>query len=227
MLIAHRGVWGPRFQNKVEHIRAAHRKVGAVEVDIRYNSQRKLVLCHDWSRRNEFHVEPLSKLIECQETMNIVLDMKPRGADEAISMAGEVCALLQGSHHHWELCSFDQRCVDHLLDIRPRWSVGLIASGMMSELPRGVDFVSMEHECVDDHDIQYLRSHGIRVYLWTADMWQTYPGVDGLIKKYVYADLSVMEDKGIEPLDELLCVAAPPQRPPVGREGKADPTPVG
>ena len=106
---------------------------------------------------------------------------------------------------------------------------------MMSELPRGVHFVSMEHECVDDHDIRYFRSHGIRVYLWTAEMWQTYPEVDGLIKNYVYADLSSMKDKGIEPPaldgfhypDELLRVAAPPERPYVGREGKEDPAPVG
>jgi hypothetical protein len=112
MFIAHRGVWGPRFQNRVEHIVAAHRKVGAVEVDIRYNSHRKLVLCHDWSRRDQYHNESLSSLVECEEPMRIVLDMKPRGADEAISMAGEVCRspdvhqyqVVRGSHIIWYVC---------------------------------------------------------------------------------------------------------------------------
>jgi len=124
------------------------------------------------------------------------------------------------------------RCVDHLMSISTKWSVGLISSGMFADLPQ-VDFVSLDHECADEHDIQHLRSNDIRVYLWNADMWGTYPEVDGLIKNYVYADLRCMEDIGKEPSlddfyypDGLLGVAGTPQRPPVGREGNAHPTHV-
>mgnify|MGYP005644023809 FL=1 len=194
MLIAHRGVWGQRFENKVEHIRAAHRKVGAVEVDIRYNSRNQLVLAHDKSDCDMVDVDLFIDLVRCEESMNILLDMKPTGGREAKMMANDVCEIIQNSHHKWELCSFDQRCVDHLINLKHPWPVGMSSAGvtdwMMNNPP--VDFVNIEHECIDEDDIDAIRSQGVKVYLWVAHMWGSYPPqVDGLIKNYVYADLRI------------------------------------
>ena len=197
MLVAHRGVWGKRFENRVEHIRAAHRKVGAVEVDIRYNSDRQLMLCHDKTDANFRDTEPFHSLVACEEPMNIMLDMKPCGGQQAVSMAEDVCRIIERSSHTWKLCSFDQRCVDHLVKLDHPWDVGMLSSGVTDWIMNNppIDFVSLDHECVDVDDIDALQEQGIRVYLWVADMWGHYPPhVDGLIKNYVYADLSVLDD---------------------------------
>ena len=207
MLVAHRGVCGKRFENRVEHIRAAHRKVGAVEVDVRYNSNRQLVLCHDKLAADFLDTEPFHSLVACEDPMNIMLDMKPCGGQQAVSMAEDVCRIIEQSHHDWKLCSFDQRCVDRLVKLDHPWDVGMLSSGVtdwiMNEPP--IDFVGLDHESVDEADIDAIQKQGIEVYLWVADMWGSYPPqVDGLIKNYVYADLSMPDaySKASESIDD-------------------------
>lgn len=190
MYIAHRGVWAPTCQNKVEHIRVANRHVGAVEVDVRYNSNKELVLCHDWKHRDDNSNNTFKELADVKEIMTILLDMKPRGIDEAVSMADEVCKIICDSHHKWELASFDERCVRRMMENKPRFPLGLISSGMtqwIDSIP-DINFVSLDHDCVDECDIQHLRNNNIRVYLWTVDRWRVYPLVDGLIRNYEYSE---------------------------------------
>ena len=194
MLIAHRGVWCPRMENKVQGIRKASRCVGAVEVDVRLNSKGTPVLCHDLTLRDGRYNDSFKELCKVPESMHIILDIKCYGGTEAIALADIISETIKDSHHIWELCSFDQRCVERLLTLDHGFPVGLISSGMtpyILDYPP-LDFVSLEHDCVDEDDIKVLKGMGLRVYLWNAEKWRTYPGlVDGLIKNYVYSDLRV------------------------------------
>ena len=201
MLIAHRGVWCPRMENKIQGIRKANRCVGAVEVDVRLNSKGSLVLCHDWSLRDGKYNDTFNELCKVPESMHIVLDMKCHGGFEATVLADMVSEQIKGSHHMWELCSFDQRCVERLLTLDHGFPVGLISSGVtpyILDYPP-VNFVSLDHDCVDDEDIKTIKGMGVRVYLWNAEKWRKYSGyVDGLIKNYVYLDLRISSPLGKE-----------------------------
>jgi hypothetical protein len=201
MLIAHRGIWCPRMENKVQGIRRANRCVGAVEVDVRLNSKGSLVLCHDWTLRDCSYNDTLKDLVEVKEPLHIILDLKPLGSFESTVLADMVSETVKCSRHTWELCSFDERCVDRLLTLDHGFPVGLISSGMTSHILDypSVDFVSMAHDSVDEDDVKVLKGMGLRVYLWVAEQWREYPSqVDGLIKNYVYSDLRIPSASGKE-----------------------------
>ena len=191
MFIAHRGVSGAKFENKVEHILVACRAIGAVEIDIRYNSNKELVLCHDHCNRDSKHVDKFKDIVDVKEPLTIFLDMKPFGYIEAVDMADEVCAIVRASHHNWKLCSFDQRCVDRMLENAPGCPIGFISSGI-TDYTLGVDrldFLSMDHDALDDEDIRTIKDRGLELYLWVTEPDRTYLNVDGLVRNYVYEDL--------------------------------------
>jgi glycerophosphoryl diester phosphodiesterase len=201
MLIAHRGVRCPRMENKIPGIRKASKCVGAVEVDVRLNSKGTLVLCHDLTLRDGRYNDSFKDLCKVPESMHIILDMKCHGGTEAMVLADMVSETIKDSHHIWELCSFDQRCVERLLDLDHGFPVGLISSGVtpyILDYPP-LSFVSLEHDCVDEDDIKTIKGMGLRLYLWNAEKWRKYPAiVDGLIKNYVYSDLRLPSCLGKE-----------------------------
>lgn len=177
MIIAHRGIWN--HQNKIEGIRKVSSYVQAIEVDVRKNSQGVLVLCHDKDCVDEDN-DTLEELCKVQDRLRIILDIKG-------NLAREVLEAIQGSHHEWELCSYDYMCVDELCRIGG-YKTGLITTGLPHpEILRSVDFISQDYEFFNSEMLKIYREHNLDVYIFNTQ--KEVVGVDGVIKN-IFLDIS-------------------------------------
>ena len=177
MIIAHRGLWN--HQNKIEGILKISSYVQAIEVDVRINSQGVLVLCHDKDDVEKDN-DTLEDLCKVQERLHIILDIKG-------NLAQEVLKTIHGSHHEWELCSFDYRCVDDLCRTSG-YKVGLITTGLPHPgILRSVDFISQDYEFFNSEMLKIYREHNLDVYIFNTQ--NEVDGVDGVIKN-IFLDIS-------------------------------------
>jgi len=132
--VAHRGVFFPKDkQNTYAGVCALNKKdVDMVEIDVRYSTDRKVVLCHDRECRNERKNDNLLSFLNKCFDIPIMLDIKAFGILEAQRLARSVVDILSKSQHKngW-LCSFNEYCVAELVvdsrerpERRPRVSSG-------------------------------------------------------------------------------------------------------
>ena len=177
MEIAHRGVWN--LQNKIDGIVKISNLVGAVEVDVRTNSNGELVLCHDRDRVDDDN-DTLEELCRVSQKLRIILDIKE-------NIAQKVLETISGSNHEWELCSFDYRCVNDLCRLSG-YKVGLITTGVPHpKALRNIDFISQDYEHFDTEMLEIYREHDLDVYIFNTN--KNVQGVDGNIKN-IFLDIS-------------------------------------
>jgi glycerophosphoryl diester phosphodiesterase len=200
--VAHRGVFFPKDkQNTYAGVCALNKKdVDMVEIDVRYSTDRKVVLCHDRECRNERKNDTLLSFLNKCFDIPIMLDIKAFGILEAQRLARSVVDILSKSQHkHGWLCSFNEYCVAELLSIRendpndaPAFRVGVISAGiplgMFNHLDN-IDFVSLDYNCVCEEVVECLHSNGLQVFVWVVNdpsmgtMMKNY-GVDGMIRDF-------------------------------------------
>ena len=176
MIIAHRGLWN--HQNRVVGIVKISNLVGAVEVDVRTNSNGELVLCHDLNDVDEDN-DTLEDLCRVSDKLRIILDIKE-------NIAHRVLETISGSNHEWELCSYDYRCVDDLCRLGG-YKVGLITTG--APHPKalgGIDFISQDYEFYSPELLEMYREHNLDVYIFNTQ--KEVVGVDGIIKN-IFLDI--------------------------------------
>ena len=177
MIIAHRGLWN--HQNKIEGIIRVSEYVGAIEIDVRENSQGTLVLCHDRDKDDEDN-DTLEELCKVQDRLRIILDIKG-------NLAREVLEAIRGSHHEWELCSFDYRCVQDLCDLSG-YKIGLITNGAPHpEILNRVDFISQDYEFYSPELLEMYRERNLDVYIFNTQ--NEVDDVDGNIRN-IFLDIS-------------------------------------
>ncbi len=178
MEIAHRGLWNR--QNKIDGIVKISDLVGAVEVDVRTNSNGELVLCHDKDEVDEKNNDTLKDLCKVSQKLRIILDIKE-------NIAQKVLETISGSGHEWELCSYDYRCVDELCRLSG-YKVGLITEGMPhSEDLNKIDFISQDYEFFDSEMLKMYKERNLDVYIFGTN--KNICGVDGIIKN-IFLDIS-------------------------------------
>lgn len=191
--VAHRGLINK--ENTVESVLEAAKIADVVEVDVRYTTNRKVVLCHDRERRNDRHNERLKKLVSVMlPGQKLMIDIKAFGMTEskklAISVADIVSTRTDVSFY---MCSFNEYCVDELLNQRDErgmgnWIIGVIASG----IPLGmfehlnIDFVSLDYNIVCEDVVERLHDRKILLFVWVVNdasmrRMMTMYGVDGMI----------------------------------------------
>ena len=195
--IAHRGYIDQ--ENTIDSIVTSSNYFDAVEIDVRYNSNRDIVLCHDREKRNESN-ERFVDLCKQKAPMHLLVDIKAFGIDTAKQLAKDIVFCIQPyTHHTFELCSFNEYCVQELLDLRTcsrnyvlpfTYNVGVITSG----LPVGIfghlytiDFISFNYDTVHEEIFEKLKDRNYKVYAWVCndpvvrhDMEHRY-GVDAII----------------------------------------------
>jgi len=187
-LISHRGLTSQ--QNTVRAARLVCNppyNASSVELDVRYNSKNKLVLCHDANKKDSLSNDTFADLCSSPEPLSVVLDMKACGINEGYAMAHDVIQQLKGTHHTWQLCSFNEYCVKRLLELGTHWPVGVITSGIPINLFNHlkIDFVSTDFNMLSEDLVQYFHNKGILVYVWALGVGDALPFVvDGVILDY-------------------------------------------
>ena len=193
--IAHRGCI--ERENTVQGIIDAFKQFPCVEIDVRYNTKRQLVLCHDREKRN-LENELLEDLLKHDEPMKLMIDIKAFGIESATQLGNDVVQMIvRYPKHTYELCSFNEYCVLEMIRIREQseWSifhVGVISSGVSIGIfnDLSIDFVSFNYDIIHEEIINRLRKQNIKVYAWVCndvmvqkDMEYKYM-IDGIIYDY-------------------------------------------
>ena len=177
MDIAHRGLWNR--QNRIDGILKVSDYVGAIEIDVRENSEGVLVFCHDRDNVDEEH-DTLEELCKVSKKLRIILDIKG-------NIAQKVLEIIRGSQHEWELCSYDYRCVSDLC-VLSGYKIGLITTGVPPpEALKNIDFISQDYEFFDSEILKIYRNHKLDVYVFDTN--KEIEGVDGIIKN-IFLDIS-------------------------------------
>lgn len=172
MIIAHRGLWNR--QNRIDGIVKISSYAQAIEVDVVRDPNGVLVLGHDGGD------DTLEDLCRVPKRLHIILDIHG-------DIAREVLEAIRGSHHEWELCSRDYRCVDELCRLGG-YKVGLITAGLPHPaILRSVDFISQDHDFFNPHMLEIYRGHNLDVYIFNTQ--EDIVGVDGVIKN-IFLDIS-------------------------------------
>lgn len=187
--IAHRGCIDK--ENTIQGVVKAFETFDVVEVDVRYNSYDQVVLCHDREKRNENH-ETLEMLCQLKIPMKLMLDIKAFGVDAAQHLATDVvCCIMKYPLHSYQLCSFNEYCVQELLTLRDicqsYFEVGVISSGvpvgLFHHMP-DIDFISLNYDTIHEEILERCEK---KIYAWVcndadvkAEMESRYK-IDGII----------------------------------------------
>ena len=180
-IIAHRGHC--QNQNKVSHLLnvLTQDKIDGIELDVRYNTKRQLILCHDRESINSPYNDKLSDLIKVKfpENCEVFLDIKAVGIHDAQHIAKDVVITLLPALRFnkctFKLCSFNEYCVTELIDLRDEsdlhFDIGVITVGiplgLFSHL--AIDFVSADYNTIDEHFVSILHNRNVQVYAFTVN----------------------------------------------------------
>jgi glycerophosphoryl diester phosphodiesterase len=183
--VAHRGCI--RRENTIEGIIDAFSKFKIVEIDVRYNTKREIVLCHDREKRN--HTEGktndlLDDLCKLKTPMTLMIDIKAFGVDTAKLLAKDIVSIVyKYPQHSYKLCSFNEYCVQQLIDMKLcsknnlspyTYSIGVISSG----IPIGlfghlfmIDFISLSYDIIHEEVLDVLRKKhkNVQIFAWTVN----------------------------------------------------------
>ena len=199
--IAHRGCIDN--ENTIIGIQKAFDVFSCVEVDVRYNTKRDVILCHDREKRNEESNELFSKLCALPTPMHLFVDIKAFGIETARKIATDIVKIVTNyPQHRYELCSFNENCVQQLIELRIcsrgyvfpyEYTVGVITSGipvgMFGHL-HDIDFISFNYDIVHEEIIDKIKHRNIKLYAWVCNdntikrlMDESYH-LDGIIYDY-------------------------------------------
>lgn len=199
---AHRGEI--QNENKITSlIKVLKTNTLGIELDVRFNTNRDIVLCHDRENRNDKDNETLDEFFESLPSeithKDIIIDIKAFGIVEAKNIAKQVSNICfkyshNTKHYNLYLCSFNEYCVSELCFRREdfdnvNWKIGVIASG----IPLGlfnhleeIDFVSLDYNIICEEIVEGIQKTGKLIYAWVVNdvsmrkMMEFY-NVDGLI----------------------------------------------
>ena len=152
--------------NRISFLEQIYSKYDGVETDVMYDSNMRLVLCHDHDQRDSLENDTFQDLIDFKTPLRIILDIKVKGNGKTpIAIAEDIYKYIKGSKHIWDLCSFNQVCVDKLICMNKGiHKIGLITCGVDAKLY--ADFISIDGEIVDADLINEFKAHGLKVYIW-------------------------------------------------------------
>lgn len=194
-LIAHRGLI--EIENTIEGVARVMDTypTWGVEVDVRFSTNREVVLCHDREKRND-KCDTLYAMLEmlengihtffAEQKREIIIDIKAFGVDGAQSLGRAVCDIVECfpaliKHADILLCSFNEYCVSEILSERldrsntRLWSlvkVGVISSGVPLGLfghLENLDFVSIDYSALCEDIVDRFKEKGLAVFAWTVN----------------------------------------------------------
>mgnify|MGYP001192790314 FL=1 len=169
--IAHRGCID--MENTIEGIVTSFNMFTTVEIDVRYNSSREIVLCHDREKRNEAN-ERFKDLCTIETPMHLVVDIKAFGIETAEQLARDIVKVVEPyPQHTYEFCSFNEYCVRELIALsrETKYLVGVITSGLpvgIFENLEGLDFISFNYDTIHEEILDKLKGK-YKIYTWVCN----------------------------------------------------------
>ena len=174
--IAHRGM--KNRENTLEGIIKANTMMSMVEIDVRFNTNHDIILCHDREDRNFEINETLEELLLYEDTsLNLMIDIKAFGIEPALKIAEDIFTLIvKYPKHNYHLCSFNEFCVEKLLNLRivyqKVYQVGVISSGIpldMFDHLCNIDFISLDYNIICEDIVEMFHKKNIKVFAWTVN----------------------------------------------------------
>jgi glycerophosphoryl diester phosphodiesterase len=174
--IAHRGM--KNRENTLEGIIKANTMMSMVEIDVRFNTNHDIILCHDREDRNFEINETLEDLLLYEDTsLNLMIDIKAFGIEPALKIAKDVFTLIvKYPKHDYHLCSFNEFCVEKLLNLRIVYQkvcqIGVISSGIpldMFDHLCNIDFISLDYNIICEDIVEMFHKKNIKVFAWTVN----------------------------------------------------------
>jgi glycerophosphoryl diester phosphodiesterase len=174
--IAHRGM--KNRENTLEGIIKANTMMSMVEIDVRFNTNHDIILCHDREDRNFEINETLEELLLYEDTsLNLMIDIKAFGIEPALKIAKDVFTLIvKYPKHNYHLCSFNEFCVEKLLNLRIVYQkvcqIGVISSGIpldMFDHLCNIDFISLDYNIICEDIVEMFHKKNIKVFAWTVN----------------------------------------------------------
>tara|TARA_B100001250_G_C19812440_1_gene796376 strand:- start:3804 stop:4439 length:636 start_codon:yes stop_codon:yes gene_type:complete len=185
-LFAHRGVID--YENTIRgvlEVMQTSMTLG-VEIDVRYNTAREVVMCHDRENRNDTNDTLTELLIELEKesfmNRDLMIDIKAFGIINAKKIANDVCKIV-AKHPtllrmmNIYLCSFNEYCVSDLLFCKEDLNlttvyIGVITSGIplgLFEHLTGIQFVSIEYSTLCEEIMEQFKDTNLEVYTWVVN----------------------------------------------------------
>ena len=174
--IAHRGM--KNRENTLEGIIKANTMMSMVEIDVCFNTNHDIILCHDREDRNFEINETLEELLLYEDTsLNLMIDIKAFGIEPALKIAEDIFTLIvKYPKHNYNLCSFNEFCVEKLLHLRivyqKVYKIGVISSGIsldMFDHLCNIDFISLDYNIICEDIVEMFHKKNIKVFAWTVN----------------------------------------------------------
>ena len=174
--IAHRGM--KNRENTLEGIIKANTMMSMVEIDVCFNTNHDIILCHDREDRNFEINETLEELLLYEDTsLNLMIDIKAFGIEPALKIAKDIFTLIvKYPKHNYHLCSFNEFCVEKLLNLRIVYQkvcqIGVISSGIpldMFDHLCNIDFISLDYNIICEDIVEMFHKKNIKVFAWTVN----------------------------------------------------------
>lgn len=165
-------------ENTLEGIIKANTMMSMVEIDVRFNTNHDIILCHDREDRNFEINETLEELLLYEDTsLNLMIDIKAFGIEPALKIAEDIFTLIvKYPKHNYHLCSFNEFCVEKLLNLRivyqKVYQVGVISSGIpldMFDHLCNIDFISLDYNIICEDIVERFHKKNIKVFAWTVN----------------------------------------------------------
>jgi glycerophosphoryl diester phosphodiesterase len=165
-------------ENTLEGIIKANTMMSMVEIDVRFNTNHDIILCHDREDRNFEINETLEDLLLYEDTsLNLMIDIKAFGIEPALKIAKDVFTLIvKYPKHNYHLCSFNEFCVEKLLNLRivyqKVYQIGVISSGIpldMFDHLCNIDFISLDYNIICEDIVEMFHKKNIKVFAWTVN----------------------------------------------------------
>ena len=185
-LFAHRGII--EYENTIRGVLEIMQSSPAlgVEIDVRYNTSREIVMCHDREHRNSTNDTLTDLLFELENNKflnrDLMIDIKAFGIINAKKIANDVCEMLAKHpmllrNMNIYLCSFNEYCVSDLLFCKEDYNlstvkIGVIASGIplgLFEHLTDIQFVSIEYSSLCEEIMEQFKKTNMEIYTWVVN----------------------------------------------------------
>ena len=185
---AHRGIinYENTIKGVLEVFDEKERNMG-VEIDVRFNTKRDVILCHDRENRNDRENATFHQLLHSLDhekyyNKHLMIDIKAFGIHSAKQLAHSTCKIIQRFPSLYEkmniyLCSFNEYCVSELLfildDINiPNIKVGVITTGIPIGMYNHLDdisFISIEYGILCEEIMDEMKKNNLEIYAWVVN----------------------------------------------------------
>ena len=145
-----------------------------IEFDVRYNTNKQVVLCHDEEDRNNPRNVILVDVVDYFSDCTFIVDIKVDGITNAEHLAKDVVRdITSNNKNNWYLCSFNEYCVAELSELRGEFDfkTGVISAG----IPLGlfvhlhIDFVSLDYYILAEDVVNALRQRQLEIFAYTVN----------------------------------------------------------